>query len=82
LNKPFAKEGFMFWTVFLVVILLSASIGIVAAIMLSAAKRRDVEEHLTETSMGRAGMDEIEEFQKVLPPLPEPLTYLDRYPHA
>ena len=72
----------MTWAGLLVVILLSASIGVVIAGMLSAAKRRDVEEHLAETSMDRAGMDEIEEFQDVLPPLPKPLTYLDRYPHA
>jgi hypothetical protein len=61
---------------------LGASIGIVVAGVVVSAKRRDAEDHPSETSMDHAVMDEVEEVQGELPPLPKPVTYLDRYPHS
>jgi hypothetical protein len=72
----------MFWTGLIVGIFLGANIGIVVAGILSAAKRREAEDHSSETSMDHAVMDEVEEVQGELPPLPKPVTYLDRYPHS
>ena len=72
----------MFWTGFFLGIFLGANIGVVVAGMLFAAKRREAEEHSGETPMDHAVMDEIEEVQGELPPLPKPVTYLDRYPHS
>jgi hypothetical protein len=72
----------MFWTGLLVAMGLGVSIGIVIGGMLSAAKRCDVKEPSNEMSMDHAGPEEIEEFDGLPPPVPKPLTYLDRYPHA
>jgi hypothetical protein len=72
----------MFWTGFLVGIFVGANIGVVVACILSATKRHEAEDHSSETSMDRAVMDEVEEVQGELPPLPKPLTYLDRYSHS
>ena len=72
----------MFWTGFLVGIFVGANIGVVVACLLSSAKRRVVEDHSTQNSMDCAVMDEIEEVQDELPPLPKPVTYFDRYPHS
>lgn len=72
----------MFWTGFLVGIFVGANIGVVIAGMLSAAKRREAEDHSRETTMDQAVMDEVEEVQEELPPISKPVTYLDRYPHS
>ena len=72
----------MFWTGLIVGIFLGASIGIVVAGVVVSAKRRDAEDHSTQTPMDYSVMDEIEEVQGELPPLPKPVTYLDRYPHS
>ena len=72
----------MFWTGLLVGIFVGANIGVVVACILSATKRHEAEDHSSETSMDCAVMDEVEEVQGELPPLPKPLTYLDRYSHS
>ena len=61
---------------------MGAKIGVVVAGMLSAAKRREAEDHSSETSMDHAVMDKVEEVQDERPPIPTPVTYLDRYPHS
>ena len=72
----------MFWTVFILGIFVGTSIGIVVAGMVISAKRNKAEDHSTQTPMDYSVMDEIEEVQGELPPLPKPVTYLDRYPHS
>jgi hypothetical protein len=72
----------MFWTSFFIGIFLGANIGVVVAGMLFAAKRREAEDHSNETPIDHAAMDEVEEVQDELPPLPKPVTYLDRFPHS
>ncbi|HSN23219.1 MAG TPA: hypothetical protein VLS45_03475 [Methylomicrobium sp.] len=72
----------MFWTGFILGIFLGANLGIVIAGMLAAAKRNDAENLSSETTMDVALMDEVEEIPGEMPPLPEPVTYLDRYPHS
>jgi len=71
----------MFWTGFVVEIFLGANIGVVVA-GLFAAKRREAENHSSETTMDHAVIDEVQELQGELPPLHKPVTYLDRYPHS
>ena len=56
--------------------------GIVVACILSAVKRREAEDHSSETPIDHALMDEVEEVPDELPPLPEPETYFDKYPHS
>jgi gas vesicle protein len=75
-------EGFMFWTGLFIGIFLGANIGIVVAGLLFSPKKNDAENHSTQTPMDYAVMDEIEEVQGEQPPLPKPVTYLDRYPHS
>ena len=72
----------MVWTSFFIGIFVGANIGVLVAGMLYAAKRHDAEDHSTQTPMDYAVMGEIEEIQGELPPLPKPVTYLDRYPHS
>ena len=72
----------MFWTSFFIGIFLGANIGVVVAGMLFAAKRREAEDHSNETPIDHAAMDEVEEVQDELPPLPKPVTYLDRFLHS
>jgi hypothetical protein len=77
-----AKEGVMFWTGFILGIFLGANLGLVVAGMLAAAKRNDAGNLSSETTMDVAVMDEVEEIAGEMPPLPKPVTYLDRYPHS
>ena len=72
----------MFWTSFFIGIFVGANIGVLVAGMLYAAKRREAENHSNETTIDHAAMDEVEEVQDELPPLPKPVTYLDRFPHS
>lgn len=72
----------MFWTSFFIGIFVGANIGVLVAGMLYAKKRHDAEDQSTQTPMDYAVMDQIEEVQGELPPLPKPVTYLDRYPHS
>ena len=72
----------MFWTSFFVGIFLGANIGMLVAGILYAAKRREAEDHSSETPIDHAVMDEVEEVPGELPPLPKPETYFDRYPHS
>jgi hypothetical protein len=59
-----------------------AGIGIMIAGIMSAAHRREAEDHSSENPIEHAVMDEDEEVQGELPPLPKAVTYLDRYPHS
>jgi hypothetical protein len=77
-----ATERYMCWTGLIVGIFLGAGIGIVVAGILSAVKRREAEDHSSETPIDHALMDEVEEVPDELPPLPKPETYFDRYPHS
>jgi len=72
----------MFWTGFIFGIFLGANLGLVVAGMLAAAKRNDAGNLSSETTMDVAVMDEVEEIAGEMPPLPKPVTYLDRYPHS
>ena len=77
-----AKEGVMFWTGLILGIFLGANLGIVVAGLLAAAKRNDAGNLSIETTMDVAVMDEVEATPVEMPSLPEPATYLDRYPHS
>ena len=77
-----AKEEVMFWTGFILGIFLGANLGIVIAGMLAAAKRNDAGNLSSKTTMDVSVMDEVEEIAGEMPPLPKPVTYLDRYPHS
>ena len=70
----------MFWTGFIIGMFVGANIGVVVAGLLVSAKRNDAKDHLGETLIDRAVMDEVQEVQGKLPSLHEPITYLDRYP--
>ena len=72
----------MCWTGFVAGMLVGACIGIVVAGILFAAKRRETEDHSSETPNDDAVMDEVEEVLYDLSPLPKPETYFDRYPHS
>ena len=72
----------MFWTGVIVGMFVGAGIGIMIVGIMSAAKRREAEDHSNETPIDHAAMDEVEEVQDELPPLPKPVTYLDRFPHS
>ena len=72
----------MVWTSFFIGIFVGANIGVLVAGMLYAAKRREAGDHSNETPIDHAAMDEVEEVQDELPPLPKPVTYLDRFPHS
>lgn len=73
----------MFWTGLIVGIFLGANLGIVIAGLLFAAKRRNAENHSSQTPMDQAVIDKDEEVQgDLLPPLAKPVTYLDRFPHS
>ena len=77
-----AEEGGMFWTGFILGIFLGANLGIVVAGMLAAAKINDAGNLSSETTMDVTVMDEVEEIAGEMPPLPKPVTYLDRYPNS
>jgi len=72
----------MCWTGLIVGLFFGAGLGIVVAGILSAVKRREAEDHSSETPIDHAAMDEVEEVPDELPPLPEPETYFDKYPHS
>ena len=72
----------MFWTGFIAGVFLGANIGIVVAGLLISAKKNDAQDHLSETVMDQAVMDEVDEVQSELPSFPKPVTYLDSYPHS
>jgi hypothetical protein len=72
----------MCWTGLIVGIFFGAGLGIVVAGILFAVKRREAEDHSSETPIDHAAMDEVEEVPDELPPLPEPETYFDKYPHS
>ena len=77
-----AKEGVMFWTGFIFGIFLGANLGLVVAGMLAAAKINDAGNLSSKTTMDVSVMDEVEEIAGEMPPLPKPVTYLDRYPNS
>jgi len=72
----------MCWTGIIVGVFVGAGIGIMIAGIMSAAHRREAEDHSSETPIYHAVMDEVEEVSDELPPLPKPETYFDRYPHS
>jgi hypothetical protein len=69
-----SEEGFMFWTGFIVGVLLGANLGIVIAGMLFSAKRRDAENHSSGTTKEYSVMDEGEATPAEMPSLPESVT--------
>jgi hypothetical protein len=72
----------MCWTGVIVGMFVGAGIGIMIAGIMSAAHRREAEDHSSENPIDHAVMDEVEEALYELPPLQKPETYFDRYPHS
>ena len=61
---------------------MGANIGVFVDGMLFVAKRCEAEDHSNETPIDHAVMDEVEKVKGEKPPIPKPVTYLDRYPHS
>ena len=72
----------MFWTGVIVGMFVGAGIGIMIAGIMSAAKRREAEDHSSENPIEHAVMDEAEEVPDEMLPLHKAVTYFDRYPHS
>jgi hypothetical protein len=71
----------MFWTGFLLGAFLGVNIGIIV-IGLFISTRREPEYDSDKTPMELAPAEELEEVQGEMPPMPKPLSYLDRFPHS
>jgi hypothetical protein len=72
----------MFWTGFCIGAFLGANIGVVVASLLISARKNDAQEHLRETLMDQAVVDEVQELERKLLSLHKPVKYFDGYPHS
>jgi len=72
----------MCWTGAIIGAFVGFCIGVVVAGIMSAAKRSETKDQLSETPIDNDVMDEIEEVPCERLPHPKPETYFDRYPHS
>jgi hypothetical protein len=82
--SSFRQEKGMFWAGVLLGLLIGTNIGVILACMLGAVKQREIihYEVVSESPMDYADTDDAEENYLSHATQPEPITYLDQYPHA
>jgi hypothetical protein len=83
-TNPFSHERYMFWAGVFLGLLVGANIGVVLACLLGGTARREAATYGTDpgTPPGTVVVHEAGEDPVNQPFQSEPVTYLDRYPHA